>query len=249
MKLIINADDFGYSRGINWGIIDSYNNGTLSSATIMANMPGFSHAVELAKQNPGLGVGVHLTLTQGRALTGVCKTITDGDGNFLKLGALSENISTIDLGEVEREYDAQISKVINSGIVPTHLDGHHHTHVRPGIINVLFKMAEKYRLPIRFPSDCKVPAGFENVRFPDVFSGDFYGEDAKEDFFIGILEKHKEMDGVLEIMCHPGYADCEVLAGSSYNVQRANEVEILTGDRVREFINENNIKIINYRDL
>ncbi|MEG0276419.1 MAG: ChbG/HpnK family deacetylase, partial [Coprobacillus sp.] len=66
VKIINNADDFGYSNAINYGIIDCYLNGMLTSTTLMPAMPGFDHAVALAKQNPGLGIGVHLTLTCGR---------------------------------------------------------------------------------------------------------------------------------------------------------------------------------------
>ena len=62
MRLIINADDFGLSRGANYGIIDAYRNGVVRSTSIMAGMPGFDHAVELLKEYPDLGCGVHLTL-------------------------------------------------------------------------------------------------------------------------------------------------------------------------------------------
>ena len=68
MKLIINADDFGYSNGVNYGIIDAFKNGILTSTTCLTNMPGFNHAIQLAKENPNLGIGIHLTLTCGKPL-------------------------------------------------------------------------------------------------------------------------------------------------------------------------------------
>ncbi len=67
-KVIFNSDDFGYSHGVNYGIMDAYQRGILTSTILMANMPGFEHAVKLRKEMPRLGVGVHLTLTCGKPL-------------------------------------------------------------------------------------------------------------------------------------------------------------------------------------
>lgn len=94
-KVIINADDFGYSRGINYGIIDSHRLGILTSTTIMAGMPGFDHAVQLAKENPKLGIGVHLTLTCGYPLLKDYQTIVDENGKFKHLSFLLTIIITI----------------------------------------------------------------------------------------------------------------------------------------------------------
>lgn len=68
-RFIINADDFGYSRGVNYGIIDAHTDGIVYSATMMVNMPGAQHAVSLAKEHPELQIGIHLTLTCGRAVS------------------------------------------------------------------------------------------------------------------------------------------------------------------------------------
>ena len=92
MRLIINADDFGYSKGVNYGIIDAYKNGIVRSTTIMAGMPGFDHAVELAKENKELGVGVHLTLTSYKPVLDSHKTIVNEHGYFDKGLYTKENI-------------------------------------------------------------------------------------------------------------------------------------------------------------
>ncbi|WP_145838534.1 ChbG/HpnK family deacetylase, partial [Bacillus paralicheniformis] len=76
-SLIINADDFGFSRGVNLGIIEAFQHGVLTSTTLMVNMQEAEHAVELARQNRELGVGVHLTLTAGRPILGGLHMITD----------------------------------------------------------------------------------------------------------------------------------------------------------------------------
>lgn len=81
-KLIINADDFGYCKGVNYGIIEAHTDGILTSTTMMANMPGFDHAVELHRQHPKLGIGVHLNLTTGSPVLKHLNTIVDTEGNF-----------------------------------------------------------------------------------------------------------------------------------------------------------------------
>lgn len=81
-RLIINVDDFGYCSGVNRGIIESHQNGVLTSTTMMCGMPGFDEAVNLAIENPKLGVGVHLTLTSGYPVKKDLQTIVAEDGKF-----------------------------------------------------------------------------------------------------------------------------------------------------------------------
>jgi len=81
-QIIINADDFGYSKAVNYGIIDSYLDGVVRSTTLMANMDGFDHAVDLAKKHRGLAVGVHLTISTGRPLTDLNQGFLDKNGDF-----------------------------------------------------------------------------------------------------------------------------------------------------------------------
>ena len=77
MRLIVNCDDFGYSKAVNYGIIEAYKNGIATSATLMAGMPGFNHALELIRENPGLGCGVHLTLSAYKPILKTHKTIVN----------------------------------------------------------------------------------------------------------------------------------------------------------------------------
>lgn len=249
MKLIINADDFGYSRGINYGIIDAYNQGVVSSTTIMSNMPGFKHAVQLAKENEGLGIGIHLVLTCGNALTGVNKTITDEKGAFFNRDALTQACTTnnIDIHEIEQEYIAQIENVIESGINPTHLDSHHHTHELPNIFNIYLKMAKKYNLAIRIHCKDNIPEEYKDIKSPDRLILDFFGEHITIPYLIEGLDKYKETNELIEIMCHPGYLDKSVLMNTSYTIPRLNELEILRSKEIINYIKENNIELCNFK--
>lgn len=82
MKLIVNADDFGYSKGVNLGIIEAHRAGVVTSTTTMVNMGGFEHAVQLARETPTLGVGIHLVLTCGAPVSHDVPSLTDEHGRF-----------------------------------------------------------------------------------------------------------------------------------------------------------------------
>jgi predicted glycoside hydrolase/deacetylase ChbG (UPF0249 family) len=224
IKLIVNADDFGYTRGINHAIIDCHQNGIVNSATMMMNMPGVPHAVVLAKENPKLMVGIHLVLTCGKPLLDNVPSLVDQEGKFKKLSYLREHVSDVSLEELEREWSAQIDAFLAAGLTPSHFDSHHHTHTIPEFLPVVQRLSRKYGLSCRLASDQAV----EGVpAFSDVFLHDFYGSTATEDYFDNIASKAPD-GSTVEVMCHPGYVDHALLTGSSYAIERVKETEILT---------------------
>ena len=221
IKLIVNADDFGYSRGVNFGVIDAHQKGILTSATLMTNMPGAEHAFELAKENPRLQVGIHLVLTCGKPLTNV-PDLVDEKGYFKK-NSIIFNDPNLNAAQVEQEWTAQIEKFLASGVTLTHIDSHHHAHGILLLKSVVQRLAKKYNVPIRLTQEAIEGITF----FSDVFLTDFYGETATFDYFDQI--PHRVPDGsVVEVMTHPAYLDQSVLSGSSYNKDRLKELEILT---------------------
>jgi chitin disaccharide deacetylase len=156
-RLIVNADDFGLTRGVNRGIVRCHREGIVTSATIMANGDAFDDAAELTRANPSLGVGVHIVLTGGRAVASREKLgrLADSSGNlpatlsklFGKVGA-----SLIRRPDVQTEMRAQIERVLSAGIPPTHLDTHKHAHCNVWILESLLQVAAEYRISkIRMP--------------------------------------------------------------------------------------------------
>ncbi|MEH7107692.1 chitin disaccharide deacetylase [Bacillus sp. JJ1764] len=230
IKLIMNADDFGYSRGVNYGIIDSHLLGIVNSTTMMMNMPGVDHAIELAKRHPSLQVGIHLVLTCGKPLLNDVPTLVDAAGNFKKLSTLGE--ADLSLAELEREWEAQIELFLNKGLKPTHLDSHHHVHTRDELLPVVQKLANKYDLPVR-------TNGLEPIKgvkpFTDAANFDFYGNEITEESLIQLMRKIEDGTTV-EIMCHPAYVDNELLKGSSYNTARLRELEILVNIKLPDYV-------------
>lgn len=147
-ELILNADDFGFTRGVNEGIIRAHRDGILTSATLMANGPAFDDAVARAKENPQLGVGCHLVLVGGMAVSprDEIPSLADRDGRLPRsIGALGARLSfgRVRIRDVETELRAQIEKIRRAGIEPTHLDTHKHSHAHPRVMNALGRVARE----------------------------------------------------------------------------------------------------------
>ena len=147
-EVILNADDFGLTRGVNEGIIRAHRDGILTSATLMATGPAFGHAVALAKANPKLGVGCHLVLTGGVAVAQADKIPSLVGRNGILPGSLGALVARVTSGrvrtkDIEVEIRAQIEKIRSSGIVPSHVDTHKHTHVHPKVMNVVARVARE----------------------------------------------------------------------------------------------------------
>jgi chitin disaccharide deacetylase len=145
-QAILNADDFGLTRGINEGIIRAHRDGILTSATLMANGPAFDDAIELAKAHPKLGVGCHLVLSGGTSVAPreTIPSLAGPDGSLPEsLAALVVSVTSGNLrtDDIETELRAQIAKIRSAGIEPTHVDTHKHTHCHPRVMNVVARVA------------------------------------------------------------------------------------------------------------
>ncbi|MDT2757468.1 chitin disaccharide deacetylase [Enterococcus asini] len=245
--LIVNADDFGYSAGINYGIIEAHRKGILTSTTLMANMPGFDHAVQLSKEYTELGIGIHLVLTCDKPLLKNHQTIVDDRGNFQKLKFYEKDFS-IDLEEVRMEWEAQIQKVLEAGIDPTHLDSHHHVNTLPGINQVFIDLAEKYDLPVR--GNFEVP---DYLKTCDRFFTSFDGIGSDKEIWKPMIWNNLISDcqtyGVVEVMCHPGYVDAELMDRSSFTKGRAYICRELQREIYPIMLAENGVKLGTYKEL
>lgn len=222
IDLLVNADDFGFSRGVNHGIIDCHKYGIVNSTTIMMNAAATQHAIELSKNTPTLKVGIHLVLTWGKPLLSDVPSLVDENGIFKKQSILIENPTEISLYELEREWSAQIDLLLASGVVPSHFDSHHHVHGIKAFYPIVKKLSDYYHLPVR-----KAGAHFEDIEtVADIFMDDFYGEGVVAAYFDNL--NSSKLDGKsLEIMTHPAYLDTDLLNGSSYTTARLRETDIL----------------------
>jgi len=148
-NLIVNADDLGWTEGVNRGIRDASRSGIVTSTSLLANGLAFGEALKTTKLAPGLGVGVHLNLSDGAPVAEPesVMSLLDGQG---KLACGPESLLLkrarrgLVLAEVEREWDAQIRKVRDAGIRPTHVDGHKHVHMLPGLFEIALRLAKRH---------------------------------------------------------------------------------------------------------
>lgn len=157
--LIVTGDDFGVSSLVNGAVIQAHRQGILTSASLMVNGGAFHEAVALAKENPRLGVGIHITLVRGTPTLSTRELFPLVDRN----GQFSENPVTAGLRYffekktrplLEKEMEAQIQKFLSTGLVPSHMDGHLQFHVHPTILEILLRLARKYSIPaFRLPRE------------------------------------------------------------------------------------------------
>ena len=155
--VIINADDFGLTPGVNRGIVSAFREGVLTSTTMMVNMRFFDEAVELARENRDLPVGIHLTLLWGRPVSDpvAVPSLVDDQGRFPRsLGTLGRRylLGSLEPEQLEVEFRAQIRKFQQAGLRPTHLDTHKHVHCLPGVLRAMLSVAREFDIRrIRFP--------------------------------------------------------------------------------------------------
>ncbi len=177
-RLIINADDFGLTRGVNRAIAEAHERGVLISATLMANGPEFDEAIALAKRLPRLSIGCHIDLVQLAPVSPpkTLPTLTRGDrfrpgfGRFAR-AALQNRLSA---AEISAEARAQISKLQRAGIAVSHFDTHKHTHMFPRVLRPLLQAAKEYGIrAVRNPFEPDAIVRFSEVSLRPKLLGRF----------------------------------------------------------------------------
>ncbi|MFA6074552.1 MAG: ChbG/HpnK family deacetylase [Negativicutes bacterium] len=158
-KLVINADDFGIDVTVNEAVESAFRNGVLTSTTIISCGKSYEHAVDVAEQNPGLGVGVHLTFVAEQPVSCCSKipSLVEVDSRFYEnyIDFLKNFVvGKIKLIDIETEARAQIEKVLDSNLTPTHIDSHQHLHIFPKIAGMVNRLAKEYKIDaVRLPRE------------------------------------------------------------------------------------------------
>jgi hopanoid biosynthesis associated protein HpnK len=271
-RLIVHADDFGIAEPVNAGIVDAHDRGIVTSASLMATGPAFDHAVALARSHPKLDVGVHLVLTEQRPLTDA-PSLVDASGRFAPHAtqlARKRLRGAISLDQVRTELDAQIRRVRGAGIAVSHLDGHQHVHVLPGIAKVVAELAAVHGIAaVRYPAErvrgymLRSPRRFKRVveqvalraacavsplkglQRSDEFVGFYFGGRLDESNLARVLAGLP--DGrTVELMCHPGG---EGMRADDWQYDWVAERDALTSPRIRELVTARGIQLVSYKDV
>ncbi|MCP3978210.1 MAG: ChbG/HpnK family deacetylase [bacterium] len=164
-RAIVNADDFGIAPGVSRGILRAFREGVLTSTTMLCNLGGFDDGVALARENPDLPLGIHLSLLWGPPVSdpATVPTLMQGDGCFprsLTLLARRYYLGRLSAAQVRLELGAQIRRFLDAGLTPTHVDTHKHIHCLPGILDAVLDVAAEHGIRcVRFPGEAPVRAG------------------------------------------------------------------------------------------
>lgn len=220
-RLIINADDFGYSDNINAAIVTCFQKGIINSTTIMANMEGFDEAVKLAVQHGFADkIGLHINLTEGKPLTNLSGTgLIDENGEFI-MEAISNPLiffSAITKNRIEYEIRAQYNKLVASGINPTHIDSHQHIHILPYLVSLFIKFTKEKNQKIRIVT-IPIRKNFFIIAYNLVLNMrlkrnkiNFSDKFGNVRYFNYYLKRKNNFKPVFEIMVHPAYKGDELV--------------------------------------
>jgi predicted glycoside hydrolase/deacetylase ChbG (UPF0249 family) len=227
--LIVNADDFGLTEGVNRGIFDAHEKGIVTSASLMVRAQSAEGAAAYARSHPSLDVGLHIDLGEWRFQNGDWIAVYE--------------VAPVDDAEAVRE---EILRQLEgfrrlTGRDPSHVDSHQHVHLREPVRSVLMTITAGLRVPLRHLSPL--------IRY----EGGFYGQSAEG----ATLRSQISADhvcamiadlppGVTELACHPGYG---AVPDTMYNEERALEVQVLCEPSVRTAIQDHGVRLISFAGL
>ncbi len=275
-KLIVNADDLGLTPGVNRGVLRAFQDGIVTSASLLVTGSAFDDAVALARQNPELDVGLHLTLVEEQAILGreVLPTLVDESGRlprtsgeFLRRALLAR----ISWDEVEREIAAQIAHFQNTGLRLSHLDSHQHLHMFPPVFQIVRRLTRGMdNVWIRNPAGpwrkspdvrmgrwvqrlglnltCVSAQVLLGLRVPQMPDG-MCGFEVSGCLTRSALEQilRKIPDGLYELICHPGEDDADTRRRyGHWDYRWAEELEALTAPETRMVLKEQGIALTSF---
>lgn len=268
-RLVVNADDFGFTPDVNDGIVEAHRHGILTATTLMANGAAFDHAVRLAHRTPSLDIGCHLVLVGGTSIT---------TGNPLP-ETVGKLLLALALGQI-RVYDelqAQVERIVAAGVHPTHFDTHKHTHLAPPVLEAVARLSEQFGIPwVRRPFDFPLQADWKGTippakrltsqalgllrrrfhrvleahhcRMTDHFAGFQVTGFLRTAELLKLLKFLPE--GTTELMCHPGRCGPALRqARTRLKESREKELEALTAAEVRKALESNGVELVCYREL
>jgi chitin disaccharide deacetylase len=267
-QLIVNADDFGFTPDVNSGIVEAHRRGILTATTLMANGDAFDDAIRLARETPTLDIGCHMVLVGGHSLL---------TGDPLP-ATVSQLVTALALRRI-RPYDemaAQLRRILDSGIHPTHLDTHKHTHLAPPVLDAFARLAAEHQIRwVRRPFDFPLNALRGGVprlkrltsdalsllrrRFHRVLArhhcrttDHFAGFQITGRFHTAELVELLAVipTGTTELMVHPGHCGPALMAARTRLKQsRQDELEALVAPEVREALTRHQIELASYTQL
>ncbi|HEY1661171.1 MAG TPA: hopanoid biosynthesis-associated protein HpnK [Verrucomicrobiae bacterium] len=269
-RLIVNADDFGLSHSVNDAVVRAHREGILTTASLMVNEGGFEEAVKLAKENPTLGVGLHLTLLHGHSTLKPEKIpgLANERGEFSNspVGVGMDYFFKHSLRESLRaEIHAQFNKFHGTGLPLDHVNGHLHLHLHPAIFSILMEDADPLGIRhMRLTRDClsrsrRMSEGYWFYRISHAAIFEMLSSRARRPLAMrkikhaqitfGLLQdSHVDEDYVLKLLPELPPGDSELYSHPSLDKFK-HEFDALVSPRVKELVKKLGIELIRYQDL
>jgi chitin disaccharide deacetylase len=227
--LIVNADDFGLSSGVNRGIARAHDEGIVTSASAMVRQDAIEEAAELARGRPRLAIGLHLDLSEW----------VYRDGEWVPL---YEVVVAEDRAAVEAEVAAQLARFVSLfGRQPTHLDSHQHRHLEEPVRSVVVETGRRLGVPVR---GCTPGITYRGDFYGQLGTGEPYPEAITVEALVRLVSSLP--DGITELGCHPA---AEPEEGSTYSSERPSELEVLCDSRVKEAVREEGVALRSFADV
>jgi len=269
-RLIVNADDFGLSASVNTAVIRAHRDGILTTASLMVNEAGFDEAVNLAKENPQLGVGLHLTLLQGHStlppekIPGLVNSRGEFSNSAVAAG-MKYFFKPSLVEQIRAEIHAQFEKFHSSGLQLDHVNGHLHLHLHPAIFKILMEDSDKLGIrQMRLTRDCltrsrRISRGhlFYKISHAAIFEilSDRARKTLKQknirhaQITFGLLQNARvDEEYILKLLPELPNGDSELYSHPSLGEFR-HEFDALVSPRVKEMINKLGVELIRYQDL
>lgn len=275
-QLIVTADDLGLHERMNEGSIRAHRDGIVTAVSLVANGRAFDHAVDLLRDESSLDVGIHLTFVEEVPLSPRAEvtSLVDDSGKFLqgfRSFSLRYLYGGVDLDELDRELRRQIERVMRTGLIVRHLNSHQHLHLFPRVFDRVIAMAEEFRIPnVRMPEDYPKAGEHDlraiSIRVLSAMSGRarrrWKGRTSTglNDRTIGILhaghltathllELLGSVEGVTELVTHPGVATSEIAKSYDWGYDWDEEMAALCDRRVRETVVAKGIELTRFSEL
>lgn len=251
-RVLVRADDLGYSRGVNYGIADSVKNGIIRSVGLMPNMPDAQHGVNLLADFPAC-IGQHTNICLGKPLTDpkLIPSLCQENGEFKSSreyrDAYKRGEEFVVLDEVVLEIEAQYQRFRElTAQEPRYFEGH--AVVSDNFFNGLRIVAERHNLPYLDINFERKPIPFGNSLLTLCNESSRPGYDPLASLQKAVLNDYGP-DGLAMFVCHPGYLDDYLLRTSSLTTPRAQEVAMATDPVTRAWLKDNDVCVVTYDEL
>jgi hopanoid biosynthesis associated protein HpnK len=270
LRLIVNADDFGLSHYVNDAVIRAHRDGILTSASLMVNEPACDEAVKIAKENPKLGVGLHITLLMGHSALppGKIPGLVNNRGEFSDSPVSTGMKYFFNSGlreQLRAEIRAQFEKFRATGLPLDHVNGHLHFHLHPAVFKILMEESDTLGIShLRLTRDCfsrsrRTSHGHLLYRISHAAIFEMLSSRARRpleqkkirhaQITFGLLQNARvDEEYILKLLPELPPGDSELYSHPSLG-EFEHEFDALVSPRVRELVNKLGIELIRYQDL